>query len=478
MKKNFTTIILLFSSIFTALSQSVTLMPNTQNQVSVRGYGVQRPTFSGYSSQGNFSTPGAAGTARLLIGLYGYGYTGSSFTTEPNAAIELRSSNSYTPTSTGSTITFQTTADGSTTLLERMRITDIGNIGIGTSLPNGNLSFSNSNNSRKIVLYEDANNDHQFLGFGVNSQILRYQIPSTNYNHIFYAGASTTTSNELMRITGTGNVGIGTNNPISKLHVNTSSNEYGITHSDGIVTLSSFVNGAGAWLGTTSNHPLSFYVNAGGASLQINTSGNTSIGRLATHQYKLEVHPTTQNGIGLYNSNDTHRWEFYVEPNATGINGGDLALWVDGNQKGFFDRISGIYTIGSDRKLKKNISALDDVLDKVIRLKPCKYQYISNNPNGVESIGFIAQEVEPLFPQFVGTAIGKEGEETKTMDYSGMSVIAIKAIQEQQELILELQGIFEKLQNENATMKSENKAIERRLSKIEKMIAKKDETKN
>ncbi|HLO44706.1 MAG TPA: hypothetical protein VK175_10265 [Leadbetterella sp.] len=219
MKKTFISVSILFFASFMAFGQSITLTPTNPNQISVRGYGSQRPTLSGYTSQGSFSTPGAAGTLRLLVGIYGYGYTGSSFTTEPNASIELRTNNSYTSSSTGSRITFQTTADGSTSLFERMMISDIGNVGIGTSLPNGNLSFSNSNNNRKIVLYEDANNEHQFLGFGVNSQIFRYQIPSTSNNHVFYAGTSTSTSTELMRITGTGNVGIGTSNPISKLQV-------------------------------------------------------------------------------------------------------------------------------------------------------------------------------------------------------------------------------------------------------------------
>jgi hypothetical protein len=59
-------------------------------------------------------------------------------------------------------------------------------------------------------LYEDTvNNDHLFSGFGLNAFVLRYQTGSTSTNHVFYAGASLTTSNELMRINGDGKVGIG-----------------------------------------------------------------------------------------------------------------------------------------------------------------------------------------------------------------------------------------------------------------------------
>src|SRR4030095_4969594 len=70
------------------------------------------------------------------------------------------------------------------------------------------------------VLYEDANNDHQFSGFGINSNRMIYQIGATTNDHVFYAAASSTTSNELMRIKGTGNVGIGITAPTFKLDVN------------------------------------------------------------------------------------------------------------------------------------------------------------------------------------------------------------------------------------------------------------------
>jgi hypothetical protein len=95
-----------------------------------------------------------------------------------------------------------------------------GNVGIEMTNPNAPLQFASTTANRKIVLYETTNNDHQYFGFGVNANILRYQVDSTNANHVFYAGASTTTSNELMRILGNGNVGIGTASPSSLLHVN------------------------------------------------------------------------------------------------------------------------------------------------------------------------------------------------------------------------------------------------------------------
>jgi hypothetical protein len=62
-------------------------------------------------------------------------------------------------------------------------------------------------------LYELANNDNQYFGFGTNPSTLRYQVDATTTDHVFYAGSSSTVSNELMRIKGNGNVSIGVTTP-------------------------------------------------------------------------------------------------------------------------------------------------------------------------------------------------------------------------------------------------------------------------
>ncbi|WP_054509917.1 hypothetical protein [Chryseobacterium sp. ERMR1:04] len=93
-------------------------------------------------------------------------------------------------------------------------------VGIGTAAPHAQLHLGSTLANRKIVLYETGDNDNEFYGFGVNSGIMRYQADRTTTDHVFYAGLTGGAgSNELMRIKGTGNVGIGTSAPENRFQV-------------------------------------------------------------------------------------------------------------------------------------------------------------------------------------------------------------------------------------------------------------------
>ena len=137
-----------------------------------------------------------------------------------------------------------------------------GNVGIGTNTPNAPLQFSNGIASRKIVLFQSTNNDHQVYSLGVNSFVFRYQVESTSANHVFYAGVNSTTSNELMRIQGNGNVGIGTASPAQLLDINGSSifrntmyisSQGYLTWAGGIANTLNLISSAGKGLSLGSN---------------------------------------------------------------------------------------------------------------------------------------------------------------------------------------------------------------------------------
>jgi hypothetical protein len=110
------------------------------------------------------------------------------------------------------------------------------------------------------------------------------------------------------------------------------------------------------------------------------------------------------------------------------------------------------------QRLKNNIRSLEPLLSKVNDLVPSQYAYINNNPDQKESIGFIAQDVKVLFPELVSTHVEKDGSEKLAIDYAGFGVVAIKAIQEQQEVI-----------DQQATVIDE---LKKRLERIEKLLEK------
>lgn len=116
----------------------------------------------------------------------------------------------------------------------------------------------------------------------------------------------------------------------------------------------------------------------------------------------------------------------------------------------FIRQSDGNYFSSSDLRLKKNINGLEDVLSKVMALRPSKYQF-RDQESEVKDLGLIAQEVEKYFPEVVATVDG-----TKAICYAKLSVVAIKAIQEQQEEIERLRLVERRLGDlEEAVNRSE-----------------------
>lgn len=126
-------------------------------------------------------------------------------------------------------------------------------------------------------------------------------------------------------------------------------------------------------------------------------------------------------------------WNFQDEK---GVSPPDLLLYGLGTVKGGFEAYSGVYYNASDERLKTNVHGIGEVLASVMQLKPSLYQFKDNGSNSQENIGLIAQEVMTLFPDLVNVVDDGNYKDLHTLNYSGLSVVAIKAIQEQQEIII------------------------------------------
>jgi uncharacterized coiled-coil protein SlyX len=93
------------------------------------------------------------------------------------------------------------------------------------------------------------------------------------------------------------NVGIGTTTPANKLTVQTASNTYGITHTDGTIIVGSYVGSGGGWLGTKSGHPLYLFAANGAPAFTIATNSNIGIGVLSPAN-SLQVGPVVNGFTG------------------------------------------------------------------------------------------------------------------------------------------------------------------------------------
>jgi hypothetical protein len=95
-------------------------------------------------------------------------------------------------------------------------------------------------------------------------------------------------------------------------------------------------------------------------------------------------------------------------------------------------------------------------------LQPMQYRYIAEKPGAQHSIGFMAQDLQTVFPELVGKFTDRESnKEYLNVNYNGITVLAIKAIQEQQVEI-------ETLKKENEALKAQFQSLEARLLKLEK----------
>ena len=83
------------------------------------------------------------------------------------------------------------------------------------------------------------------------------------------------------------------------------------------------------------------------------------------------------------------------------------------------------FTSTSDVKLKENIKTLDDVNEDLLKLNPVHFEWKSQD-NDKKQVGFIAQELEKIYPDLVNT----NDEQYKTIETNKLIPILLKGIKE------------------------------------------------
>jgi hypothetical protein len=246
---------------------------------------------------------------------------------------------------------------------------------------------------------------------------------------------------EAMRIDSSGNVGIATTSPDEKLDVagNVVVNNggfykfgdgtvriYGETSSD----IMTFVTNDSERMRIDSSGIVTIGTTASGASSSLrcfSTPTNANVG-VARFEATGEAAATTAMSV-VKSVNDNSTSNVFVRFGINAYAGGSGQINANGSSQAAFGSFS-------DRRLKENITDLPSQLDKLKAMRPVEFDYIESEGGG-HQLGFIAQEIEEIYPDMVG----EREDGMKTLSGLGKwEARLVKAIQEQQEQIEALQS--------------------------------------
>ena len=342
-------------------------------------------------------------------------------------------------------------------------ITGTGNVGIGTAAPGAKLSLGAVTGSDLIRVYDGGGTSN--YGWGMNAAELQSFVPATAH-FSFNSGGTLQASgtNEIMRITSAGNVGIGTASPGGVLdtylanttNVNapatsgaTQNNSIARFETNRVVGLdigAQYASPWGIWLQVTQPNSLGAYY-----PLLLNPNGgNVGVGT-TTPAMPLDVYSATGgiNVIRGYATGSGSNGVYGVSTNTGGVGvvgngsttsgyGGEFngfyglqasneaGLWTQlassgygaiSNGNAFFNDVylSDISCWASscgpsDIRLKKDIKLVEGALDTILKLKPVSFywkrekgnlQLVTDGSKRARSYGFIAQDVEKVLPDIV-----------------------------------------------------------------------------
>lgn len=111
----------------------------------------------------------------------------------------------------------------------------------------------------------------------------------------------------------------------------------------------------------------------------------------------------------------------------------------------------------ADARHQKNADALTNVTEKLMRLIPQRFHFTWQPDTESKQLGIAAQEIQAVFPELV---THERLTDTFVVDYAGLSVLALRAVQEQQDQLRHQQDRIVQLEKQTAAMLDRLKRLE------------------
>ena len=381
-------------------------------------------------------------------------------------------------------ITFETIGTNPATYDERMRITQAGNVGIGTASPHNDvsgLSIAVAGSTDQLYLERTGSGTGRYyLGTASNSFYIVDDVAASTRAIIDSSGnvgIGTTSPTSGMRldvhggdfrvgddanqgleggyssgagvaylqgynrgtsafidlllnnnvtITSAGNVGIGTTSPSNKFVIKEGTNvdvEFGSEASGGFIQTYNRTSSAWGYLR---------FITSGAETMRLNSSGDIIFGTTSlgtTHAY-FESSSNSRMVLSLGSSTTSSSVVgAFKNPNGTvgtiSTNGSATA-----------------YNTSSDYRLKENVVEMTGALDRVNQLKPSRFNFISDADKTLD--GFLAHEVQDIVPEAITgekDATDNDGNpQYQGIDQSKLVPLLVGAIQELKAEIDELKN--------------------------------------
>lgn len=260
-----------------------------------------------------------------------------------------------------------------------------------------------------------------------------------------------------------GNVGIGTENPAFPLDVETEAR-----------VGTRLTVGTGSAVLEIENNRVRY---PGSGALTIESMNNLTVSAFNTLQLQSTSSTTLQSSTEL---NLTAGIRTRVNGNALVVDAisshvglGILApvFQLQLSQNSAAKPTSNTWTIASDARLKKNIRTIEHALDDLLALRGVTYQWIDPSTQGDMAgiyTGFIAQEVESVFPEWI--AEGPDGYKRLTViGFEGIVVEALRELRNEKNAELaSQQGQIDLLRQENRLLHDRLDLLEQKLLQRER----------